>query len=77
MFAKQRREEEASSNSELIKVKFRHFTFSHSYWGGSDPSRRNYTRIEIRYCEPQEALRLLTKGEELSYGSGIEFTRVD
>ncbi len=66
-----------ASNSGYVKVKCKYFTFPFHYFAGADSSRRSYGREEIRYCESNKALILLIKKEELSCGSGIEFTKVD
>jgi len=65
-----------AASSGFIKVKVKHFTFPFHYMGGGDSSCRTYKKETVRYCEPEEAFFLLNKKEEISYGSGLEYSKL-
>lgn len=65
-----------AASSGFIKVKYKSFTYPWCHGGGGNPNQRTYGKEKIRYCEPIEALALLSKSEEHGYGSGTEYSKV-
>lgn len=58
-----------------MKLVARHFTYPYCFWGGADPSQKNFGKAEIIYVSAEEAHSLLKKEAVHNTGSGVMYEK--